>query len=129
MICQCPSMQKKNFSDGKKDGRLCRKAIAHPPLPLLKVYDHEMYPNFHMLPSICAKIPATSCQCGRSGSVLKRLHTFLRTSMGPPRLSALALLHVNHDVNIDIEIAIDIFARKKERDLEFGNICDTLIRH
>ena len=78
-----------------------------------------------MLPSICAKIPATSCQCGRSGSVLKRLHTFLRTSMGQTRLSALALLHVNHDVNIDIQIAIDIFARKKERDLEFGNISDT----
>ena len=62
----------------------------------------------------------TSCECERSGSVLKRLHTFLRAAMEQTRLSALALLHVNYDANIDIEKVIYIFARKKE----FANICD-----
>ena len=40
--------------------------------------------------------------------------------MEQTRLSALALLHVNYDANIDIEKVIYIFARKKE----FANICD-----
>ena len=44
--------------------------------------------------------------------------------MGQTRFSALALLHVNYDANIDIERVIDIFARKKEIVLEFANICD-----
>ena len=90
----------------------------------LKACDHDMYPNLHMLLRICATIPVTSCECERSGSVLKRLHTYLRASMEQTRLSALALLHGNYDANIYIEKIIDKFARKKERTLEFANICD-----
>ena len=81
----------------------------------LKSCDHDMYPNLHVLLRICATIPVTSCECERSGNVLKRLHTYLRASMGKTRLSALALLHANYDANIGIEKVIDIFARKKER--------------
>ena len=44
--------------------------------------------------------------------------------MEQTRLSALPLLHVNYDANIDIKKVIDIFDRKKERALEFANICD-----
>ena len=44
--------------------------------------------------------------------------------MGQTRLSALAFLHVNYDVNIDIDHIINVFAAKKESDLEFVNICD-----
>ena len=44
--------------------------------------------------------------------------------MGQTWLKALALSQVNYDANIDIEIVIDIFAREKERALEFANICD-----
>ena len=90
----------------------------------LKACDHDMYPNLHMLLRICATIPVTSCECERSGSVLKRLHTYLRASMEQTRLSALVLLHGNYDANIYIEKIIDKFARKKERTLEFANICD-----
>ena len=80
----------------------------------LKACHHDMYPNLHVLLRICATIPVTSCECERSGSVLKRLHTYLRTAMEQTRLSVLALLHVNYDANIDIEKVIYIFARKKE---------------
>ena len=44
--------------------------------------------------------------------------------MGQTRLSGLALLQVNYDANIDMDKVIDIFAGKKERALEFANICD-----
>ena len=90
----------------------------------LKACDHEMYPNLYVLLRIYATIPVTSCECERSGSLLKRLHTYLRASMGQTRLSALALLHANYGANIGIEKVIDTFARKKERALEFANICD-----
>ena len=46
------------------------------------------------------------------GSVVNRLLTYLRASMGQTRLIALALLNVNYDANIDI------FARKREREKE-----------
>ena len=52
------------------------------------------------------------------------LHTYLRTSMGQTRFSALVLLHINSDTNVDIDNVIDIFAKKKEKALEFVNICD-----
>ena len=44
--------------------------------------------------------------------------------MGQTRLSALAFLHINCDINIDIDHVINVFAAKKERALEFVNICD-----
>ena len=37
-------------------------------------------------------------------------------------LSVLALLHIHYDANIDTDIIIDIFTKKKERDLEFVKI-------
>ena len=83
-----------------------------------------MYPNLHVLLRICATIPVTSCECERSRSVLKRLNTYLRASMGQTPLSALAFLHNNYDVNIDIDHVINVFAAKKERALELVNICD-----
>ena len=83
-----------------------------------------MHLNLHVLLRLCATIPLTSCVRERSGSVLKRLNTYLRASMGQTRLSALAFLHINYDVNIDIDHVINVFAAKKGRVLEFVNICD-----
>ena len=90
----------------------------------LKVCDHDMYPNLNVLLRICASVPGTSCKCERSGSVLKRLHTNLKASMGQTRLSALALLHIKNNANIDIDNVIGMFAKKKERGLEFVDLCD-----
>ena len=60
-----------------------------------------MYLNLHVLLKICTTIPVTSCECKWLGGVLKRLQ------------SALGLLHVNYDANINTENVIDIFSRKK----------------
>ena len=77
-----------------------------------------------MLLRISATIQVTSWECERSGSVLKYLHTYLRASMRQTRLKALTLLRINYDVNIDIDNVVDIFAKKKEKALEFVNICN-----
>ena len=55
----------------------------------LKECDEDMYPNLYVLLKICCTIPATSCECERSASALRRLHTFNRASMTQERLSSL----------------------------------------
>ena len=109
---------KRRWKDTGEDERPSTIAKA------LKICDSSMYPNLHTLLRICATVPVTSCECERSGSVLKRLNSYLRASMGQQRLSGLAFLHINYDKDIDIDRVIDIFSTKKERALEFKNICD-----
>ena len=88
----------------------------------LKVCDMDSYPNIYVLLKILGTIAVTSCECERSGSVLKRLNTYLRASMGQNRLSALALVHFNLDVDIDANRVLKVFC-KRDRALAFTNIC------
>ena len=52
----------------------------------LKEYDNDLFPNIHALLKICATILATSCECERSASSLRPLHTYNRACMGQERL-------------------------------------------
>lgn len=55
--------------------------------------------------------PATNCLGERSFSTLKRVKTYLRTSMGQDRLNALALLSIEAQLvqEIDNGDIIDVF--------------------
>ena len=88
----------------------------------LKQCDRDAYPNLSVLLKTAGTVPVTSCECERSGSVLKRLNTYLRASMRQERLSGLALMHINYDVEISVDRVMSIFV-KKPRALEFSNIC------
>ena len=89
----------------------------------MKECDDDMFPNISVLLRLCCTIPATSCECERSASALRRLHTYLRASMTQERLSALALMHIHYDTEIDIGKVVDIFASKQPtRRLEFGTL-------
>ena len=77
----------------------------------LKECDEDMYPNLYLLLKICCTIPATSCECERSASALRRLHTFNRASMTQERLSSLALMHIHYLTDIDLDIVLDLFAK------------------
>ena len=46
--------------------------------------------------------------------------------MGQKRFSALSFLHINYDTNVDIDNVNDLFAKKKEKAMEFVNICDII---
>ena len=82
----------------------------------LKVCDQDSFPNIYIL-KIAATIPVTSCECERSGSVLKRLNTYLRASMGQERLTSLAMIHIKnmYDQKIDEEKVLEIFCKKQHR--------------
>ena len=63
--------------------------------------DKEYYPNIHCILSIYLTLPVTTCSCERSFSALRRLKTWLRSSMGNERLSGLAMMHVHKHRALD----------------------------
>ena len=78
----------------------------------LKVCKMDSYPNIYVLLKILRTVAVTSCECKSSGCVLKRLNTYLRASMGQNRLSALALVHINLDVDTDAKLVPRYFVRE-----------------
>jgi len=53
-----------------------------------------MLPEFATVVHILAVIPATSCSAERSFNALRRLKTYLRSTMGQQRVSNIALIHI-----------------------------------
>ena len=92
------------------------------PAEAIKVCDRDMFPNVSVLLQLACTIPVTSCECERSASALRRLHNYMRATMGKERLSSLALLHIHYDRKINLDSAVDIFARLHPRRLELHSI-------
>lgn len=81
----------------------------------------ETLPHFSEVAKTLATIPATSCSAERSFSCLRRLKTYLRSTMGQDRLSALGLLCIErgHANRVDINTIVEVFGRRKGRDKMF----------
>ena len=79
---------------------------------VLKVCGMDSYPNIYVLLKILRTVTVTSCECERSGIVLKRLNTYFSISMSQNRLSALALMHINLDIDNDAKRALKIFCKR-----------------
>ena len=79
--------------------------------------DKVLFPNITKMLKIMCTLLVTTCECERSFSALKRLKTYIRSSMGEERLNGLALLHIHYSTNIDIEEVFNMFARKHPRRL------------
>eukprot|EP00112_Aurelia_sp_Birch-Aquarium-sp1_P020218 Seg5161.1 transcript_id=Seg5161.1/GoldUCD/mRNA.D3Y31 product="52 kDa repressor of the inhibitor of the protein kinase" protein_id=Seg5161.1/GoldUCD/D3Y31 len=77
---------------------------------LLPRIDKITFPNLYTAFQIAATIPVTSCPCERSISVLRRLKTYLRNTMGASRMNGLALLNVHREICLDVNAVIDRFA-------------------
>ena len=82
------------------------------------------FPNTYATLRLLATIPVTSCECERSISVLRRLKTYLRNTMGQGRLNALSLMSIYRDMPIDFHEVITRFVRKHPRRMELVNILD-----
>ena len=85
---------------------------------------HEVLPVFYKVCSILTAIPVTSCSAERSFSDLRRIKTYLRSTMGQDPLSSLALIcieraHANRTLENDMENIIDIFGKRKNRNSNF----------
>lgn len=79
----------------------------------------DLYPNVVLLIRVYRTIPASVASGERSFSALRRMKSWLRNTTGENRLVALALMHINYDMEIDVENVIQTFANIKNRKREF----------
>ena len=84
----------------------------------------RMVPELSKVLKIFAVIPATTCTAERSFSSLRQMKSYLRSRMGQTKLNSIALLNIerkyaNKVLEHDIDIIIDAFAKKKNRQKHF----------
>ena len=72
-------------------------------------------PTVTTLLRLFGTIPVSNATAERSFSALKRLKTYLRSTMGEERLTGLALLHVNKSTEVDPDDILELYASKKDR--------------
>lgn len=86
-------------------------------LESLNLCNPEYFPNVFVLLKILAILPVSSSQCERSFSTMKRLKTYLRSTMGQTRLTSLALMNIHHDTVINPEDVVTKFLSDEKRRL------------
>lgn len=74
----------------------------------------NLLPEFIKYLQIALTIPVSSCSGERSFSALRRLKTYLRSTMTQKRINDLALLNVYKDCEINIDTIADEFIKKSE---------------
>lgn len=100
---------------------LARKREAGcPPKDMLAVHnllDDDMFPSLKEIIQVALTIPVSSCSCERSFSALRRLHSWLRKTMGQKRLASLAAMSIEGEVlgPLSHNSVIDRFATFKNR--------------
>ena len=75
----------------------------------LKECNPDYYPNLFTLLKILSILPVSSAECERAFSSLKRLKTYLRSTMGQDRLSFLALINIDYDLLINHEDIVNLY--------------------
>nr|XP_054606904.1 zinc finger MYM-type protein 1-like [Nothobranchius furzeri] len=84
---------------------------------VFRILDREMFPTLKAVLQVALTIPISSCNCERSFSVLRRLHTWLRSTMDQERLNDLFIMSIEKET-LDVitpEQIIDRFAKLKPR--------------
>ena len=79
----------------------------------------DLYPNVVTIITILVTTPVSTGTPERSFSTMRRVKTYLRSSMKPERLAALAVMHAYRDIHADVEGVIRQFCAKKIRRLSF----------
>ena len=69
-------------------------------------------PNIFTLLKLFGTIPLSSCSCERLASALRRLNNYMRCTQSEERLSALALIHMNYEYDINIDHVSKLFVLK-----------------
>lgn len=77
----------------------------------------ETYPCITTVFTLLLIIPVSTATAERSFSTMRRVKTYLRSTMGTQRLSGLGLMNVYREREILAERVVDTFANKKDRRL------------
>ena len=70
---------------------------------LVSIKEPRYYPNIYRCLDILIAMPVTSASAERSFSILRRVKTYLRSTMKTTHLSSLALLHAYRDFDINLD--------------------------
>ena len=110
---------KRKWSKAEKSDRPASLAKAN------KNCDKLKFPNIFTLIKIGCILPVTSAECERSFSAMRRLRTWLRSTMKSDHLSSLAIMIIYRNVKVDYKEAAKLFftlySRKiQESSLIFG---------
>ena len=89
--------------------------LPNTPLTAHTHADVQMFPNINCLLQFMCTLPVTSCECERSVSVLRRLKTYMRTTMGEDLLTGLGLLHSKYNMPLNLPAIINFFAGQHPR--------------
>jgi hypothetical protein len=88
------------------------QAIPTTLISSLQACNENFFPNISRLLRLLATLPVTTAECERSISGLRRLKTYLRSTMSSDRLNGLALMHFHQDVAVDVDAVVTAFAAK-----------------
>ena len=79
----------------------------------------NLYSNVVTIITIVVTMPVSTATPERSFSTMRRVKTYLRSTMKTERIAALALMHAYRGIPIDVEALIREFCAKKKRRLAF----------
>ena len=79
-----------------------------------------LYPSIDTILCIMLTMPVTSATTERLLSVLRRLKTYVRSTMNNDKLSSLALMHIHRDFSVDLDKVMEKFVNAKTRRTDFG---------
>lgn len=89
----------------------------------IKECNEHRYPNLFVLLKIAATLPVTSAECERTFSVMRRLRTWMRSSMSTEqRLSSLAIMNIHRDHFVDYGIVAQKFFELHPRKIDLRNL-------
>lgn len=71
----------------------------------------DLFPNIKTLLQLFSTLPVTSANRERTFSTLKRLKSYLRTTISQERLNGLALTNISKEENVIVEEIIQVFIK------------------
>lgn len=80
--------------------------------------DKNIYPNIFKLLQVALSLPISSAGCERSFSAMRRIKTWLRSTMHQDRFSNLAILNIENEIvkfSITADDILEIFSKKRRR--------------
>ena len=77
--------------------------------------DTLLFPQIRILLQLFLTLPLTSATAERSFSTMRRLKSYLRSTMGQSRLNGRAQMTINRDLTINPEAVLNELAKKKRR--------------
>ncbi|XP_068242278.1 52 kDa repressor of the inhibitor of the protein kinase-like [Palaemon carinicauda] len=87
------------------------------PVECIRLCDLDIYPNIYELLAIGCVSPVGISTAERSFSALRRVKKYLRNRMSVERLTGLCLMHIHHNVEVDVITIIGMFINENSKRL------------